>query len=355
MDAISYVVAPMNKLDYINLSDIDLNELLDCAIVLECPQTHKIILGVNHYEDPEGVFALSYFYGDTLKRFSASKIVICSKDEFIEFIENNIEVPFKIHSQSNFDIEFEKDLAYCLDLISEKKIQKLVPVTFAKYEIEQGVHPISNIKKLTALNGSLYGLWTKKSGFLGVSPEPIYTFDNGHGYTKALAGTYTSNDSGILNDPKELNEHHFVVEDIVEKLSPLVGNICYGEPKIINYGSISHLQTDISFESEFMEFDKTIKALSPTAALGGYPKENVYTYMKQLNYFEMEKEERVFGGVLGIEADDYNFGLVAIRNLFWNNSEVTIHSGCGVVKESVISKELNEVRSKRTTIANIYE
>ena len=74
-----------------------------------------------------------------------------------------------------------------------------------------------------------------------------------------------------------------------------------------------------------------------------------------INYFEMEKEERVFGGVLGIEADDYNFGLVAIRNLFWNNSEVTIHSGCGVVKESVISKELNEVRSKRTTIANIYE
>ena len=346
----------MTKYNDINLSDIDFDSFLRHGIILQIPNTSLLKIGINHSPDPTGSFYLTGFYGGVAKRFSVEYELEVEVSDFITWIDGIfVKGKTQIIVSDNFDSEFEKDAKKCLELVHDGVIKKLVPVTYAKYRFHRKFHPLSQIGSLSLLNGNLYGIWGAHVNFIGVTPEPLFLLRGDIGYSKALAGTTFLNDDQILHDPKEMEEHKLVVDDMEAKLASLANSLSLQGPVLVNYGTISHLQTDINFKVETFNYDSFVSKLSPTAALGGFPSEDVYKHMRTLLYYKYEGEGRTFGGTIGYSSEDISFALVNIRNIYWSEDELLIHSGCGIVAGSIIEKELVEVKSKRETIASIYE
>jgi len=97
-----------------------------------------------------------------------------------------------------------------------------------------------------------------------------------------------------------------------------------------------------------------VNILGPTAALGGYPSKLCFEYLRKTKYYQIEKENRYFGGVYGLDLPGLSFGLVGIRNIIWNKDKLSIHSGSGIVQGSIVQNECDEVYKKRKSIEDIF-
>src|SRR5690606_20866263 len=119
--------------------------------------------------------------------------------------------------------------------------------------------------------------------------------------TFALAGTAKlEKKEELLNSQKDRHEHNLVIQDIEEKLRPFVTSIQISETGLHPYKSIVHLKTNIEGElREDVNFTERTNSLSPTAALGGYPKEASLNFLKTCSYGR-KYPERYFGSAMGL-------------------------------------------------------
>ena len=120
----------------------------------------------------------------------------------------------------------------------------------------------------------------------------------------------------------------------------------------------ANLFTTLNFGNNIMNsiFLSSVSSLlgTFTAALGGYPHKKSQEKLKKLAYYAKEKENRLFGGVFGLDTPNYTLGLVMIRNVQWKSNKYFIHSGCGVVNSSQPEKELKEIINKRESIESMF-
>jgi menaquinone-specific isochorismate synthase len=215
------------------------------------------------------------------------------------------------------------------------------------------------IAHLTSLPRELwaYGYSYGTHGMVGATPELLFRSE-GIGYaTMALAGTRAIERAGeLLHDAKELREHRLVVDDIVRRLSPF-GNIEVGPLGVLELPSIAHLATPIRFEesggSEKMSFAEMVRRLHPTAALGVSPRTDAG--LRWLREADRGVKRRTFGAPFGLEREDRSaIAVVAIRNVQWNGSAVRIGSGAGLLIESRLERELEELRQKRDQVKALF-
>ena len=352
----------MNGLSPHSLNELNFEEFLEAGFIIQSPENKRITLGLigalDNLTNDLKIY-VSNFYLTQLDKINPSMVVNCSQSAFCGWITSNNLKKLKLKKTNDFDSAYREDAIYCKNAIQENKdLSKLVAVTMAEYEASHEGHPIFNIiESLDDLSGSLYGLWQNNKGFIGVSPEPLFIKTKDFYKTIALAGTIeTSNEhykKTILNDPKENNEHQKVVEDIILKLNNKASVIDKSEIDVFNFGPLAHLKTQIRFQTS-SDIETLIKTLSPTAALGGFPSKNTFNFLKKLNYFQLQKESRMFGGVMGIQNIDDCFSLVKIRNIFWEDKIYQIHSGSGIVSDSIIDKEVLEVQKKRLSIERYF-
>lgn len=94
------------------------------------------------------------------------------------------------------------------------------------------------------------------------------------------------------------------------------------------------------------------KLLSPSAALGGYPKLEAKNFLLKSRYHNFFPN-RFFGSVIGTDFGGPS-GLVMIRNLQWRRKEFFIESGVGIVAASELEKELAEISLKRKVVKEHY-
>ncbi|MFT6630647.1 MAG: menaquinone-specific isochorismate synthase [Bacteriovoracaceae bacterium] len=353
----------MSTQNSINLSELDFFSFLKCGEIIQMPGSKQVWLGCGEIENQIDsnftTFFQSNFKGDQFSTYTPKFLVKTNVESLSSYLEDNFKDRLRLNALRNGDDLFVEDVKEVVRLInSSKPIEKLVAVTTKDYHSSNQVHPLSRFSKFIELNGSIYGKWRNGKGFLGCSPEPLFTKNHDQWMTKALAGTISTGihnyDQILLNDEKEILEHELVIKDIVLKLNKFATKICVGETICIEFGSIAHIQTLINFENSKHGPHSLIKALSPTAALGGFPGRHVHEFLSNLNYFKNEKNERQFGGVFGLNSSEECFGLVSIRNIYWDKLGFTIHSGCGVVKDSIPEKELKEVQNKRFIIERIF-
>ncbi|MBC75859.1 MAG: hypothetical protein CME64_07570 [Halobacteriovoraceae bacterium] len=237
---------------------------------------------------------------------------------------------------SEFNEDFEKVV-----LISRESYSK------SSAELKELVKGILNARL-----GLNYGLWDEDSGILGSTPEILFSKDGMKFKSMALASTRPIDKAHeLLEDKKELIEHHLVVKDLKNKLKEQK-DLEVGTSKIEKFGNLAHLRTDISFESE-LSIEELASLLGPTAALGGYPQGVAKQFIKNSKYYS-KHPNRKFGGVVGVEHGKKAFALVAIRNIQWDKESYWIESGGGVVKESTVENELSEIKRKRKVIRDIF-
>tara|TARA_R110002096_G_scaffold16106_29_gene55196 strand:- start:12948 stop:13964 length:1017 start_codon:yes stop_codon:yes gene_type:complete len=195
-----------------------------------------------------------------------------------------------------------------------------------------------------------YGFRLGASGCIGASPELLFALHGHQLTTMALAGTApTSQETRFEKDEKEINEHEFVAEYLIQKLGGL--GIVDREPrKLLTLGTIAHFHSPIHVDLEQpQELDSLIRLMHPTPALGSFPRNKV-ALGKLKTYRAQLKAPPRFGAPFGVWVEGAFHAVVAIRNISWHDEDVFLPSGVGVVRKSVFENEWRELELKRNAV-----
>ncbi len=256
--------------------------------------------------------------------------------------------------------EFEKALRIIHEGMANRGLAKAVPVVFATASVIVDESRRARIlNRLLQISEPLfpYGFWSSREGMIGATPEILFTIRSGSRTkleTMALAGTRERNSGAgkvLLNDPKERHEHQLLIEDLREVLAPF-GSVTFGETSTLELPTLVHLHTPISVNASVpISFTAAAKALHPTPALGVAPRRLGYEEIKR---WDSSIPRHRFGAPFGAEFQTAQgpaaHCLVAIRNIQWQDAEVTLGSGCGVVTASEPDREWQELQLKRDSV-----
>jgi len=245
--------------------------------------------------------------------------------------------------------DFQKRLGDMHRIMQESELRKVVPVVFAEAQGGPDAHEKMGLlqKCIAAHHGVIaYGGWWSDQGIVGLTPEILFTISPGFVETMALAGTDSAEGASLLKDPKQMQEHRFVVEDIQMQLREL-GTVKQTPVREWKVGLVKHLRTDMAVEAE-TGFEDLVERLHPTPALGGYPRKEAWTWLQK------QPEARIrarFGAPFGVRTPDgKGFCVVAIRNLQWRGVHLLLGSGCGVLRQSEAESEWRELLLKRASV-----
>lgn len=239
---------------------------------------------------------------------------------------------------------FHKGVPYCIAYAPEKMTGDRFRSTLAGaiMAAQQGI-------------GYLYGHWENGQGVLGVTPEVLFTHSEQHPYlvhTMALAGTASDihvSSKAFQCDAKETWEHQIVVQAISEAMKSL-GSVTIAPQKLYRAGELTHLLTPISVTlSDSFSFDTCLQLLHPTPALGAFPMEAGWKWLK--GYDDIRPRRR-YGAPICIKIPEHTLSscFVGIRNVQWDRKGMYLMAGAGVVAQSDIEQEYREICKKMNSI-----
>lgn len=200
---------------------------------------------------------------------------------------------------------------------------------------------------------------------LGASPEMLVSKRGDNIYSNPLAGsrprgrTLTEDRELALeleHSEKDLLEHKFVVDNIVEKITGICKHIkAFDKPELIHTKQLWHLSSVIT--GELVGKDKTVidaaLAIHPTPAICGVPQSEAYKKI-----LELEGQSRgVFTGIIGW-CDENGDGdwAIAIRGGELKENKMYIRAGAGIVLDSIPEEEMKETGVKlKTMLSTIHQ
>lgn len=270
----------------------------------------------------------------------------------------------------------------------EDGVKKAVPVVFANgitamSDRLQWIHD----RVLAGLEGTrgnplrLYGCWNEGSGFLGATPEELFSRDGDVVTSMAVAGTRALRTLGariedpasveafsneFLNDPKERNEHLHVVDDIEKTLRGLGGDFEKSPTQVERFGALLHLVTRLKVtKPQRADLRKLTESLHPTPALGLWPRDPELRLLRELHLISEGRgadggtAREGFGAPFLVKFGERVEAIVAIRQIRWSFEEgdrarVVVGSGCGVVPESEMDREWKELAAKREAVMRLF-
>jgi isochorismate synthase EntC len=302
------------------------------------------------------VFYLKDFYTHSYHAYRPSSFVTLSKAHVLYWLNSHSDDHSHISPVENDDDIYEKDFGI-LKGSFKNGLEKVVLIsreTYFPFEKETSIKRL--LKKAFQFGtGTPYGIWNPGYGVIGSTPELLYQIEGNNLQTFALAGTARQGqEQELLNSPKDRHEHDLVIRDIREKLSSFAESIEVDETGIEPFKSIVHLKTNIRASLlSSIDLTKLTNTLSPTAALGGYPKEMSLKFLKSSHYSQ-KYPKRTFGSAFGVISPEVKQFVVSIRNVQWEGQHFFIESGGGIVAESELKKEIEEFQLKRNTIRKHY-
>jgi menaquinone-specific isochorismate synthase len=237
--------------------------------------------------------------------------------------------------------------------IARGPLTKAVPVVLERGRLA-GAGPVAPALFATLLDAPeaslLYGVWSGSEGMIGASPEILFRrLENGRVETAAVAGTYPAERGARLAaDPKEVAEHQSVVDDIAGALAPL-GAVQTGPRELLCLPLLTHLKTDFFLTPRRpVGFADLVRALHPTAALGIAPRDADPGLLRRL---DAGVGRGRLGAPFGPEWPDGRAAcLVAIRNVQWRGREIILGAGGGVIAQSRLDAEWEELALKREAV-----
>ncbi|ATG51250.1 isochorismate synthase [Brachybacterium vulturis] len=145
--------------------------------------------------------------------------------------------------------------------------------------------PLSPAVMLTRLARAYPSTWVYHlEDVVGASPEMLAQTEDGRVFSRVLAGSRPVADDGELDevdrrafrsDSKELSEHAFAVDSVVERLAGLAAELEVSpEPFVLRLPGLEHLASDVSarLRSGTTSLDVASR-LHPSAAVSGTPRE----------------------------------------------------------------------------------
>ena len=168
----------------------------------------------------------------------------------------------------------------------------------------------------------------------------------------AIAGTAKKGDKGkeLLASSKDLREHHFVVNSIVDQLLKKGINANHpSQPKLLIQGHLIHLHTLIRAFVKDKSPLELVKVLHPTPAVAGLPLKKSLSWLRALEPFDRQTYAAPIGWIDQNQNSEFR---VAIRYGHVRGNELRLFAGAGLVKGSTIEGEIQEVALKFEVLRN---
>ncbi len=215
------------------------------------------------------------------------------------------------------------------------------------------VHAV--LRRLRASFGSSYRY--SIDGFIGASPELLVEVDGPIVRSHPLAGTAprtgdVDNDARIaaelIASTKNQIEHRVVIDVVHDTLLPWASYLDWEpEPSIVTVANVQHLGTRMEgmLSQPGPSVIELVRALSPTPALGGHPRDAAIELIQRVEGFDRGR----YGGAVGwVDADGNGSWAVAIRcaELAADRRSARLVAGGGIVADSDPLAELAETQAK---------
>ena len=201
----------------------------------------------------------------------------------------------------------------------------------------------------------LYAFQNGSCGFVGLSPEVLIEIDDKAIRTMALAGTSPeSNLENFLLDQKEEIEHQIVVDSLRRRLGKY-GKLSESERRTHNLGGIVHFLTDIHIKlNQKVSITEVLKQIHPTPAVGTVPR-NSGNFSQLKSFRESSSTPEMFAAPFGVKFNQSFFSFIMIRGLFFDNSIISLPTGCGITENSILENEWDELALKRHWVKNEFD
>ncbi len=180
-----------------------------------------------------------------------------------------------------------------------------------------------------------------ESAFFGKPPEYLYKRHGRHLESEAVAGTQLLGEPHTAKDHRELD---YIESALRAALTPLsTSELLFSSLTTRIAGTLHHLCRTCSCElrEEVTDTD-LLKALHPTPAVGGWPREEALAYLSNCEPFK----RGLYAAPVGWISSESAEWLVAIRSALLDGDTLHLYSGAGIVNESQADQEWQELNRK---------
>ena len=204
---------------------------------------------------------------------------------------------------------------------------------------------------------------TEQSGtWLMATPETLLSGNGNTWHTMALAGTMqlTAQEQMSFDQPignggqqpvwseKNRAEQRLVADYLAKRLKQFSDNVIQQPTHTVRAGNLVHLRSDFTFTLPSTEkLGTLLESLHPTPAVCGLPKEDAQNFI-----IENESAPRqYYSGFMGpLCMDGQTHLYVALRCMRLFPQCHVLHSGGGLLKESIMENEWRETEQKMETM-----
>lgn len=252
-----------------------------------------------------------------------------------------------------------------LRLIGQGELQKIVLARKSIYRFAASLQPLEVLRYLPLANQSLFRFLFQMSphhGFLGISPEQLYSRAGKKLHSDAIAGTRprgvtTAQDialgQALLHDDKELREHRFVSKTLLCHLNTLCTAVEWiNREELLKLDHVQHLYSRFrgDLRENICDWD-ILKTLHPTPAVGGSPRSRALPWIKKLEPFARGWYANPVGC---IDQNEAEFA-VAIRSALIDDNKLLLYAGAGIVQGSEPEKEWDEIEKKMMNYTRLFK
>ena len=214
-------------------------------------------------------------------------------------------------------------------------------------------------RQLRAINPSPYLFYFDYGNFriFGSSPEAQLIVNGDRASIQPIAGTYkrTGDDTADLEaaqklkkDPKETAEHVMLVDLARNDLSRHATNVKVEDYQDIHfYSHVIHMVSKVTGTIDEASKVNLVGDTFPAGTLSGAPK---FKAMELIDKYEKSSRE-FYGGAVGFLGfnGDFNHAII-IRSILSRNNQLEFRAGAGVVIESNLDDETQEVYNKTNAL-----
>jgi isochorismate synthase len=192
--------------------------------------------------------------------------------------------------------------------------------------------------------------------WMGATPELLLRFDSGVAETIALAGTRPADPDEALPrwTGKERHEQQVVTDFILREMGALGMQPQTGQVRNVRAGSLWHLGTSIRAATGLSGALELLRALHPSPAVCGLPREAAYDFIRSNENFNREYYCGFLGEVGLEQADTFEF-FVNLRCLQFRNGKAFLYVGGGITPDSDPEAEWEETQQKSTTMLSMLK
>ncbi|HUC33760.1 MAG TPA: isochorismate synthase [Ilumatobacteraceae bacterium] len=246
-------------------------------------------------------------------------------------------------------------VATARDAVRSGALTKAVIAREVTVRSDEAIDVHAVLLRLKAMFGRSYRY--SVDGFIGASPELLVAVDGNQVRSHPLAGTTPrtgdpDTDSRaaaeLLASEKNQIEHRVVIDMIHDTLLPWCSYLDWQpEPSIVTVANVQHLGTAMEghLSDPRPNVLELVTALSPTPALGGFPRDEALELIAEAEGFARGR----YGGAVGwVDAAGDGTWAVAIRcaELSPDRRSARLVAGGGIVADSDPVSELAETQAK---------